>query len=63
MVNLKGNAVKIRSGLATVTGDKGFTVPLGKPGKAKPEDDPEAGKPAIHKHKPLLSEGKGGAKL
>jgi len=46
--DIKGNAVKIRGGLATVTGDEGFNMPLGKhPGKAKPEDDPGAGKPAI----------------
>jgi len=27
--DVKGNAVKIRGGLATVTGDKGFNMPLG----------------------------------
>src|SRR5215831_10291299 len=53
-----GKSVKARHGPATVSGDEGGITPLGKPGKAPPEDDPRVRRPALSPGKnPILREG------
>jgi len=59
--DVKGNAVKIRGGLATVTGDKGFNMPLGGIlGRRSLRTIRKPGNLPSARQITLLSEGKGG---